>query len=150
MSAYGEFTTVMREQTHLIAALVALGFTESQIEIHEGKGAALMGHHGDARSERAQVIIRRGHVGMASNDIGFALTPDGTYRAIISEYDREAEGAHASETGGYNDKWLGRLAQAYTESRVMAVGLTRGYLFRGREIEETPTGPKITLRFAER
>ncbi|WP_234379987.1 LLM class flavin-dependent oxidoreductase [Streptomyces sp. CMB-StM0423] len=48
----------------------------------------LTGRRVDARPERAAVVIRRARIGPVSNDIGFARQPDGSFEAIISEYDR--------------------------------------------------------------
>jgi hypothetical protein len=63
------------------------------------------------------------------------------YQAIISEYDRGI---------GFDDAWLGRIAQAYKEGQTMAVAKAKGYVFKGREVVNTPQGKKIQLRFAVR
>jgi len=97
---------------------------------------ALYGYEGRERPEKAEVIIRRQHVGPASNDIGFAKNPDGTYRAIISEYDR----------GRHGDTWLGKLKQEYSISKTMAAGRRRGLVFSGRET----IGTEVKLHFLER
>jgi hypothetical protein len=96
---------------------------------------------GDERPERAHIIIRRRQLDSASNDIGFARDASGVYRAIMSEYDRGL---------GFNDAWLGRLAQTYKERQTMAVAKAKGYVFHGREVVETPQGKKVQLRFAVR
>ena len=96
---------------------------------------------GDERSERAHIIIRRRQLDSASNDIGFARDGSGVHRAIISEYDRGI---------GFNEAWLGRVAQSYKERQTMAVAKAKGYVFRGREVVETPQGKKVQLRFAVR
>jgi hypothetical protein len=77
----------------------------------------------------------------ASNDIGFARDGSGVYQAIISEYDRGI---------GFDDSWLGRVAQTYKERQTMAVAKAKGYVFKGREVVNTPQGKKIQLRFALR
>ena len=52
---------------------------------------ALFGYHNDQRAEKAEVVIRRNNTGIgSSNDIGFAKQPDGSYKAIVSEYDGNA------------------------------------------------------------
>jgi hypothetical protein len=53
----------------------------------------LYGYQGDKREQTAEIIIRRKYVGGAANDIGFKLQSDGTYQAIISDYDRTRYGA---------------------------------------------------------
>ncbi len=134
MSKYAELKTEMREQCHLAAALRSLGFT---IETH-ATPQALYGYRDDVRPERADVIIRRQHTGdRASNDVGFVRGADGSYRAIISDYD----GRHK-----FCNAWLGQVKQAYTEQRTLAVAKSKGYVFRGREVVDG----KVKLLFAVR
>ena len=137
MSKYQVSTIILTEQCHLIGALRDLGY---EPEFHP-EGASLVGYQGDERPERAHIIIRRRQLDSASNDIGFARDSSGVYRAIISEYDRGI---------GFNEAWLGRLAQCYKERQTMAVAKAKGYVFRGREVIETPQGRKVQLRFAVR
>lgn len=47
----------------------------------------LFGYRGDERTQKANIIIRKKHVGTLSNDIGFLRKEDGTYQLIISEFD---------------------------------------------------------------
>jgi hypothetical protein len=137
MSKYEEFRTVITGETYLIEALEQLGYKP---EVHKG-GAALYGYMGDERRERANVIIRRSQLDSASNDIGFARDESGQFRAVISDYDRGI---------GFNDGWIGRVTQAYKERQTMAVAKARGYVFRSRNVIETPQGKKVQLRFAVR
>src|SRR5258707_1077403 len=106
-----------------------------------GGGAALVGYHGDERSETAHVVIRRAQLNSASNDIGFVRGTDGRFRAILSEYDRSI---------GYNDQWLGKVHQHYKESQTLAVAKSKGYIFRGKEVIQTANGPQIRLQFVAR
>lgn len=137
MSKYEEFHTVIADENYLVEALEQLGYKP---EVHKN-GAALYGYMGDERSERANVILRRSQLDSASNDIGFARDESGQFRAVISEYDRGI---------GFNDGWIGRVTQAYKERQTMAVAKARGYVFRGRNVIETPQGKKVQLRFAVR
>lgn len=57
-----------------------------------GNPQNLEGYQGDQRQQRADIIIPRSQVGGASNDIGFTKGPDGTYKAIISDYDSRRHG----------------------------------------------------------
>ncbi|HET9215781.1 MAG TPA: hypothetical protein VFR18_02310, partial [Terriglobia bacterium] len=75
------------------------------------------------------------------NDIGFARDSSGVYQAIVSEYDRGI---------GFDDAWLGRLAQIYKERQTTAIAKAKGYIFKGKEVIDTPQGKKIQLRFAVR
>ena len=137
MSKYSESVTTVRNQAYLMAALTELGY---KAEIHE-EGAALVGYEGRERPERAHVIIRRVQIGPASNDIGFVRKPDGTLAAVLSEYDR---------TIGFDEKWLGRVHQTYKEQQTLADAKAKGYVFRGREVVQTPEGPQIRLQFTAR
>src|SRR5208283_40076 len=103
----------------LVAALAGLGYKP---EIHVD-GAALVGYEGRERPERAHVIIRRVQIGDASNDIGFVRKPDGTFGAVLSEYDRGI---------GFDEKWLGRVHQAYKEQQTLADAKAKGYIPRAR------------------
>jgi hypothetical protein len=137
VSAYGEFETTIREQIFLEEALTEMGY---RVETHP-EGAALIGYHGEERPERAEVIIRRAQLDSASNDIGFARENNGRFRAIVSEYDRSI---------GYDDRWLGKVHQHYKEKQTMTMAQAKGYIFRGKEVVQTPNGPQIRLQFVAR
>jgi hypothetical protein len=137
MSKYSETSTTVRNQVYLVAALGELGY---KAEIHVD-GGALVGYEGRERPERAHVIIRRIQIGPASNDIGFVRKPDGTFGAVLSEYDRAI---------GFDEKWLGRVHQAYKEQQTLSDAKAKGYVFRGREVVQTPEGPQIRLQFTAR
>lgn len=84
MSKYLTFTDVVfTNQALLLAALAELGYAE----VEQGEALPLYGYQGDERMERAQLVIRRKHVGAASNDLGFRRTAEG-FVPIISEYDQ--------------------------------------------------------------
>src|ERR1035441_9637736 len=52
-------------------------------------------------------------MGPASNDIGFVRKPDGTFGAVLSEYDRAI---------GFDEKWVGRVQQAHVIVRRVQIG----------------------------
>ena len=137
MSKYEVLRTVLSEERFLVEALRELGYSPDVS--HEGM--SLYGYLGDERPEKAHIVIRRRQLDSASNDIGFTRDASGVYRAIISEYDRGI---------GFNDGWLGRVAQTYKERQTMAVAKSKGYRFLGRQVVETPAGKKVQLRFAVR
>jgi hypothetical protein len=74
---------VLKDRRLLLAALADLGYTE----VEEGEALPLYGYQGDRRPETAEIVVRRRHLGSASNDVGFARTPAG-YVPIVSEYDQ--------------------------------------------------------------
>jgi hypothetical protein len=137
VSKYVELRTSLTDERYLVEALQELGY-EPEVCL---AGRPLVGYVGDQRVERAHVIIPRGQLDSASNEIGFARDNGGAYQAIVSEYDRGI---------GFDDAWLGRLLQVYKERQTMAVAKAKGYVFKGREVIQTPQGKKIHLRFAVR
>jgi hypothetical protein len=117
MSHYSEVQIEFRDRAALVAALNRLGF-QGKVEVHQ-EAQAIYGYQGDRRAQQAHIIIRRLHVGLAANDLGFQRQSDGTYRVWISDYDRNHN--------GYNDSWLGRLKQAYGVERAKAEAKKKGY-----------------------
>jgi len=119
MSRFCEVKTIFKDSASLICALVETGnWTTDQIEIYDDP-VGLYGYRGDMRNEKANIIIRRKHVGKASNDIGFAKDENGHYNAIISEYDARK----------YSDQWLGQLKTNYVFHK-----LSRDQIQRDRTI----------------
>lgn len=139
MSEFVKCQTKFKDLQALVDALVGMGWTRDQIETHE-KGAHLYGYQGDKRTQTANVIIRRQHVGGASNDIGFVKNADGTYEGIISEYDSRAAIGMAKHTRGYNQAWLKELTQKYTESLYTREAVRKGY-----KVKRTVRGKKVEL-----
>jgi hypothetical protein len=100
MSHFTVIRTQIVEVRALVKALEDVGF--KNVEVHE-LAQHLYGYQGDVRAQTAEVIIRRKNIGPASNDIGFKRQKDGTFDAIISEYDRSR----------YTKDWLNHLTQRY-------------------------------------
>ena len=98
---------VFKDRRLLLAALADLGYTE----VEEGEALPLYGYQGDRRPETAELVVRRRHLGSASNDLGFARTPEG-FVPIISEYDQRL--LHGGQV-------LTKLRTAYSERVVEAV-----------------------------
>ena len=115
MSHFTVVKTRITDEDALVAGLADLGF--GAVERH-AIAQPLVGFQGDQRAEIGHVIVRREHVGHLSNDIGFRRQADGTYQAIISEYDR----SHA-----YSQGWVDRLTQRYAYHVVCARMQAQGY-----------------------
>lgn len=108
MSRYLVFTDlVFKNRELLLEALADLGYAE----VEEGRELPLYGYRGDRRAETAEIVVRRRHLGLVSNDLGFARTDEG-YVPIVSEYDR------AVLHGG---RLLPKLRTAYSERVVECV-----------------------------
>ncbi len=91
MSKYYTYTEqVYASRECLLAALGELGYTS----VEEGENLPLYGYLGDRRAETAHLVVRRRHLGAASNDLGFQKTERG-YVPIVSEFDaRTLRGGH--------------------------------------------------------
>ena len=108
MSKYLVFQDcVLKERRLLLAALADLGYTE----VEEGEALPLYGYLGDQRPETAELVVRRQHLSSASNDLGFARTPQG-YVPVLSEFDQRAL---------HGGRFLVKLRTAYSEHVVQEV-----------------------------
>ena len=134
MSHYNSVKTAIRDQDLLVSSLQALGFKP---QVHE-VAQSLEGFQGDKRTQTAEIIIPRRQVGGASNDIGFKRQEDGSFAAIISDYDRHR----------YGDKWLAKLKTEYGVARVTRLA-KRQYGCANPVVKEikTPTGTKKVVKF---
>lgn len=139
MSEFVECETKLKDEKALIEGLIAMGFTKEHIEVHK-EATHLYGYRGDKRQQLANIIIRRQHVGGASNDMGFLKKADGTFEAIVSAYDRSAGVGAARTTGGYNEKWLKQLYGNYNEKL-----LTRKMKEKGMEVRRVVKDKRVIL-----
>lgn len=102
MSKYLCFSEIVfKDEALLLAALAEVGYAE----VERGESLPLYGYRGDQRAETAQLVVRRRHIGPASNDLGFARTAQG-YMPIISEFDQRTM---------LDGHFLPRLRTAYNE-----------------------------------
>ena len=138
MSQYEELKTTMTDQQYLVEALTEMGY-KPEVQTN---GTALKGYGGVTWNRAVQVIIPREQLRDALALVGFGRDETGVFQAVIDDLDRQY--------GELNENWLGRVAQGYKERQTMAVAKTKGYVFRGRDVIQTPQGPKVQLRFAVR
>ncbi|ADD44913.1 DUF1257 domain-containing protein [Stackebrandtia nassauensis] len=132
MSHFTRVRTTLTDTATLAAALRELGFAE--VEVHD-TAQALHGHRGDVRPETAEVIVRRQHLGIASNDLGFARREDGSYEAIVSEFDRRK----------YGEAWMKKLLSTYGYLTAVAFAEQHGFAIATDEVETEGTR-RLTLR----
>lgn len=118
MSHYSSLKTKIKKQECLIKALQKIdnGRWKNAVEVNEIP-KNLIGYTGDTRAQKAEIIIRRKYVGSASNDIGFAKQADGTWQAIISDYD----------SSKHSTKWLDHLNQLYALEVVTETAYKEGF-----------------------
>jgi hypothetical protein len=108
MSAYLPFETEFNDQDCLVKALAENDVIQyTNVEVHETP-QNLIGYHGDTRSQKADIIVRRKDIGGASNDIGFVKGENGKYTAIISDFDKHK----------HNDKYMTGLKRSYAAARM--------------------------------
>jgi hypothetical protein len=138
VSEYRKSTTNCRDREVLIDALVEMGYKRENIEYHEVP-QQLYDWHGrpttytDKNGDKANIIVRRQHVGGAANDLGFKLEADGNYAAVISQYD----------SGKHNTKWLSGLKTSYSDKRVKKELAKNGFKHLGKEM----VNGKIQIRY---
>jgi hypothetical protein len=139
MSEYHSQTTNFRDRDCLVAALAEVGY--STVEVHE-VGQQLIDFQGcptqylDKNGDKANVIVRRQHVGSAANDLGFKLDPvTGSYSAIVSEFDSRKHGT----------TWFNGLKRAYTEKVAVKTAAKAGFRFLGKKV----VNGKVQLQYLD-
>ena len=131
MSAYTTLETQLMSARHIVAALADLGL---QAELHQVP-QPLIGYEGDARAQTAEVIVRREQNGWLSNDLGFSRNPDGTFTAVISDYDRASHGG----------QWLMKLTQRYAYHVTREQLEEKGFDLVEEQVDQDDT-VRLTLR----
>ena len=121
--------TPMTDQECLLAALADLGFDSTKVEVHASP-VNLVGYAGDRRAQTANIVIRRQHVGAASNDVGFLASAMG-YQAFVSGYDhpRLGPGWLTQLNRQYQSHWTAK------QERIAAEELRRMEADRQRVVE---------------
>ena len=144
MSEYIVCETNYTDEETLKEALADIGIGTDMVEIHETP-QPLEGYMGDYRKQKANVIIKRHVVGMSSNDIGFEKQADGSYRAIVSDYDKHR---------GFGQKILskanggsGELDQHYAKRAILrTIAKTYGHRLRTCESKNGKIQIKVSVR----
>jgi hypothetical protein len=138
----------LNDSEALVAALVAIGFTPDQIEVHD-EAEPLTNYYGRkedrGNEQRAHVIIRNRHCRQLSAgqaDIGWIREADGTYSLV-------ADNMQTGEHGPLGRAFQQRLQQEHTLARTIRTVEARGMEARvervGREITVRAT-PRLALR----
>ena len=125
MSHFTRVKTKIKNKSALLAALADMGYTANKVELHDTP-QNLYGYRGDQREQTAEIILRRRYVGGSSNDIGFKLQEDGTYEAIISEYD----------SGRHNENWRDKLSQRYAYHNIKEELSSQGFSIESESEEK--------------
>lgn len=138
MSQYEELKTSMTDQAYLVEALTEMGYKP----VVQANGIELRGYAGRKWQRPVQVMIPRDQLPGALAPVGFGRDSTGVFQAVIDDMDRDGL--------SLNERWLGRISQAYKERQTMAIAKAKGYVFQGRKVIETPQGKKVQLHFSVR
>jgi hypothetical protein len=134
MSAYREQKTSINDAECLMIALQGMGFTPQRHAV----AVPLTGYTGDKRKQTAEIVIPRKQVGGASNDIGFKKAVNGSFNAIISDYDSHRHG----------EAWLKDVKMRALEAKAMKIAKAQGDL--GACTRTVLQNGKIRLQFVKR
>jgi hypothetical protein len=132
LSKYNRQKSTYNDRDCLVEALHDMGYAD--VEVHD-EAVNLIGYHADVRPEKANVIVRRRYIGTAANDLGFVRETDGTYSAIVSDYDSHKHGA----------EWMTGLKKAYTEKRLIKHAAKNGLKYLGKEVK----GGKVQIKWLD-
>jgi len=140
MSAYVSVDVAFEDPEAILEALKELGFTT--VEVHDTP-QQLMGYSGDLRQQRANIIVRRRHIGHSSNDMGFIKGEDGKYSLYISDYDRNAVPGKLGLKG--YAAFEGKLKQTYAMSKIKKQAAKERWSFKMDQAK----GGKLTIRLSK-
>lgn len=137
MSAYQTQSTVFEDKDSLVKGLGENGYGLNTVEVHDTP-QTLYDYCGHPRPQKAHIILRRQFVGGAANDIGFLKNTDGTYTAIISEYDSMR----------HNAAWITNLTKSYAKHALIKQGKRMGLTFLGVSAQKGTGRPIVQFRKA--
>ncbi|AFY84941.1 DUF1257 domain-containing protein [Oscillatoria acuminata] len=126
MSHFTSIQTEIRQIEYLTKALADMGF--ESVELHEFP-VPLYGFEGDIRPESAEVIVRRKFISSRSNDLGFKRQFDGTFMAVISDYDSRQ----------FSRDWIQKLTQRYAYHALIGTAPQQGFTVEEEEVLEDGT-----------
>lgn len=131
MSQFTEQKTQITDADILKECLAEKGYATVE---HTEKPQPLVDFQGhqtkylDKTGDKAEIIIRRKFVPGMSNDIGFKKAADGTFSAVISQYDKSR----------HNEAWMADLKKRYAIKKVTKVAKANGLTLIKKE--ETKQG----------
>lgn len=128
MSAYTVVELEMSDAECIKIALKELGYV---FEEHT-EAQPLVGFQGDRRQQKAHIIVRREHVGTASNDVGFLRKEDGSYMLIISDYDKR------------NVNFTQKIKPLYAKAKVKKQAVKMGYRVQSEVSEKGKIKIKVS------
>jgi hypothetical protein len=130
MSKFHEYQSEFRDEESLVKGLNDMGYKD--VEVHK-EPVSLFDYRGrkttylDKAGDKANVIVRRKFVGPAANDLGFVKKADGSFSAIVSEFD----------SGKHDHSWFVNLKKAYGENAAIKVAQKNGFKYLGKKVNAT-------------
>ncbi len=111
MSHYIKTQAQFLNQTALVAALIAVGFDRTQVQVNP-EGQKLNDYGGRKTQNIGHVVIPREHVGSSCNDIGFNTANGDVW---ICDYAKNRANVPAIRDAfkGHGDAFVNRLKQEY-------------------------------------
>lgn len=122
MSKFVSVNLEFTDSECLKSSLAELGYTDIE---EYADPQPLYGFQNDRREQTANIIIRRKHIGRASNDIGFVKNSKGTYDLIISEFDKAYHG----------DAFINKLPGIYGVNKVKKQVKSMGYMISSQKTD---------------
>jgi hypothetical protein len=122
MSHYCNVGVKIKDVNCLVDALMAMGFTEDQIDIDLDEPMPLRGYKGDERPQKAHIRIKgagwpgKNAVGQASNDLGWEISEEEMI-FHVSRFD----------TTKYGTQWQARLMHSYSRNVVEQTAVSLGW-----------------------
>lgn len=132
MSAYRTEQTEFHDQECLAEALQGMGL---QPKVH-ANAVQLEDYVGKKRPETAEIVISRKNVPGASNEIGFKRQTDGSFQAIVSQYDQRTW-----------KKWQPSLKRDYAERKAIKMARGKGMKFVRKDTTPVNGKPHTKLIF---
>lgn len=123
MSEYCVVQLTLNDADCIVKALQELGYPA---EVHDSP-QNLEGWHGDKRKQKANIIVKRQHIGSAANDVGFLRKDDGTYELIISHYDKSSS---------HGKKFTQDLLQLHGKYKTLSQAAQMGYMVRSQSVDD--------------
>jgi hypothetical protein len=130
MSAYTKVKCIFKDPELLVEALTEIGYKP---KVYPGLGTHLIDYHGSMRPQMAQIVIPRQQLSPSANDVGFAKQLDGTYTAIISEYDSGAT---------FTPVKMEQLKLAYNMAKAKKIAATQGMKLVGQKESTLKNGKR--------
>lgn len=132
----GEPEAIVRALCEMESRAHGRCFRRDEIEVHAER-QPVRGFEDSVRPQHAHIIIRRQHVGGASNDLGLERKADGSWTMHVSDFDRGLQNDRH-----YGEAWQKRLLSKWAVQKVGLEAERRGYQWNVQYQNDETTGKK--------